>query len=775
MPSSFLCVITLPFSFLCTPIVALQTGLFSAAVSVLLAVSVQDIRPNPQDSSAATFYLANIYQILANSNITVPPTSIPSTLTIPAPFSPPRYAIWVNSLWSLSLVISMTGAILATSLHQWSRRYIRLTQQSRYSPEVRARLRAFFNTGMNEMHLPWAVEALPALIHLSLFLFFAGLAIFLFNINHSVFIIVIWWIGVFTAGYVLMTVMPIFRHDSPYYAPLSSTAAFLPYALFSVLASGSFGSAVTYRRFKSSSYHYGQLMLGGSKAAEETASKKSSDIDLGILEWTIGALGNDETLERLFEAIPGFFSSPLVKNLKRPLPRAVRSKFVDSFRGFLSRTLTSNSVNKEVKIRRLDICMNGAMAICEPVDMEVIVSDLFDLPLDQVPLSNRTAEILTRWCTSNERHFSSDFQQTVAKIFLFVRERDDRWIALAKDQFGMPENVLRDNIAHGDNSVLLAILIHKTRRAIRTASSGWQILKSLSKFDIRNTVPRLQNKFCALWNEVVLESRSRGWASKPVKVLRAIRHLYIALHEGTDAAPTAFDASTEDWTILCRPSSYPFCNIDTHHPSGQEIQPILGGSAAPQQTEESNITPGLPSSAHHAPPAQALDIAPQVTSDTAHSIHESLQTVTLDRNQLVSTEVPHLSPESLLSTTDPTPNIGHNDEPTPNIPVTQVGEISHIPTATSPGFPHPNPVPVVVTPSTAPHPPSVSVEQRGDFSDAPQPISSNLEPYSVSSSRSQHAAGFNRATCSIRHHSSLVPAYPNPLFYPWHRCHSTNK
>jgi hypothetical protein len=301
---------------------------------------------------------------------------------------------------------------------------------------------------------------------------------------------------------------------------------------------------------------------------------------------------------------------------------------------------------------------------------------------------------------------------------LFVRERDDRWIGLAKDQFGMPEDVLRDNIAHGDNSVLLAILIHRTRQVIRTDPSDWRILSSLSKFDIRNTVPGLQNEFCALWNEIV--RKSREGSGSLVNVLRAIRQLYIALHQGTDAAPTAFDASTDRWDdILGRPSSYPLCNIDTHHPSRLESQPIPGGSAAPQQTEEANITPGLPSSAHHAPPAQALHIAPQVTSDTAHSIHESLQTGTLDINRLVSMEVSHFSPESLLSTTDPTANIGHDNEPTPDIPVAQVGEISHIPTATLLTFPHPNPVPVVVTPSTTPHPPSVSVEQPGDFSDTP--------------------------------------------------------
>ncbi|KAH9959556.1 hypothetical protein BGW80DRAFT_107640 [Lactifluus volemus] len=72
------------------------TGLFSAAVAALLAVSIQDLRPNPQDTVA--FYLANIYQLLADPNI-----SRASTLATPAtppPFSPPRYAIWVNSLCS---------------------------------------------------------------------------------------------------------------------------------------------------------------------------------------------------------------------------------------------------------------------------------------------------------------------------------------------------------------------------------------------------------------------------------------------------------------------------------------------------------------------------------------------------------------------------------------------------------------------------------------------------------------------------------------------------
>jgi len=277
-------------------------------------VSIQDLRPNSQDVSA--FYLADIYQVFADANVTVPRIP-PSTVVVPPPFSPPGYAVWVNSLWVLSLVISLTGALLATSLQQWARQYIKFTQPERCKPEKRARVRAFFANGVDKMRLPSAVELLPALIHLSLFLFFAGLAIFLFNINHSVFLSMIWWIGLYSITYGWVTLMPIFRHDSPYYTPLSSIAwslyAAMLFILFSALTS--FKTVICARsqttgRLQLLSKRYADRMLGDVlKEAEEAVSDQSSEIDTGILEWTIGTLDEDDALEKFFEAIPDFLNS----------------------------------------------------------------------------------------------------------------------------------------------------------------------------------------------------------------------------------------------------------------------------------------------------------------------------------------------------------------------------------------------------------------------------------------------------------------------------------
>ncbi|KAH9972296.1 hypothetical protein BGW80DRAFT_1459918 [Lactifluus volemus] len=188
------------------------TGLFSAALAALLTVSVQDLKPNPQDTSL--FYLTNIYQLLADPNISR--ASILATPVQPPIFSPQKSAVLVNSVWFLSLVISLTSALLATMLQQWARRYVTITQPARYSPEKRTSIRAFLADGVDKFHLPWSVEALPALLHLSLFLFFSGLAIYLFNINHTVFSVVVWWVGLAGGVYVCITLMPIFWHDSPY-------------------------------------------------------------------------------------------------------------------------------------------------------------------------------------------------------------------------------------------------------------------------------------------------------------------------------------------------------------------------------------------------------------------------------------------------------------------------------------------------------------------------------------------------------------------------------
>lgn len=46
-------------------------------------------------------------------------------------------------------------------------------------------MRALFANRVDKMHIPWAVGGLPTVLHLSLFLFFGGLVIFIFNVDQE--------------------------------------------------------------------------------------------------------------------------------------------------------------------------------------------------------------------------------------------------------------------------------------------------------------------------------------------------------------------------------------------------------------------------------------------------------------------------------------------------------------------------------------------------------------------------------------------------------------
>jgi hypothetical protein len=551
----------------------MQTGFFSVAVAVLVSVSVQDLRPNPQNTSA--FHLERIHQLLANPNTSLPTSS---AAVQPPAFSPPSYAIWVNSLWFLSLAISLICAFLATLLQQCARRYARTTQLPSYSPLKRARIRTFFSGGVKHLHLPFAVEALPTLLHISLFLFFSGLLIYLFNIDLAVFIVLVCCVGLFAVVYSCITFMPLFRHDSPYYTPLSSSV-WLFYAVISYAIHQFIETIAYFTPFVNATRKYfgdieapnRQLIRGMDQTIEEIASKPLPETDARILSWMFETLDDDNQREQFFDCIPGFFSSKSVEEPHRVLDELRHWMFADALSRFLDRSLTSNLLSEPVKTRRFVICLNAADATFPDIIrgfLHDILSGRWNGTLQSVEMGHH----LRTWAINRDRETGLYTQCVVAGIIASVRERDGGWHALATDQLCVSRGVVQEYVAHGD-SVLLANLIHVVRKILRTfegdhysAYISSRILPSVSHFDILQTLPGLQRDFCALWNEIVREARNAGSDSTPTYILREIRHNYIALHQGTDAAPTMFSASTADHDdILSHDSSYPLCNVAGHH------------------------------------------------------------------------------------------------------------------------------------------------------------------------------------------------------------------
>jgi hypothetical protein len=537
-------------------------------------VSIQDIRQDPQDTS--NFYLANIYQATVDSNRS---SSLPAS---PPPFSPPTYAVWVNSLWFLSLVISITCALLATLLQQWARRYLKVTQ-TRSSLHKRARIRSFFAEGVKKSHLSMVVETLPALIHLSVSLFFAGLVVFLWNVNLTTFKVVLSWISICTTLYGSITLVPLFRHDSPYHSPLTDLAwpvicvivvafmlLYFCFYAFVICFSLCFQCRRSIIKFNHLISWVLEVMNKVGVAPEKAALKSSPEIDTRTLMWTFDSLDEDHELDRFFSGMPGFHNSRVLKHPLHGLDDQQKLRLLEAVIRLLDRTFSSNLLPDQVKRRRADTCNNAIKLLDTPYAYPNIVRRLASEDGYGPVQSSKIVDFVRRWGDRKGKYTTLD-QPMFSIVVARVQQRDDLWFVLASHQLGISETDLRSHAAHGDN-LSFAVLIHVTRQQFsHIQDSSWpsdtisNVLEAASKFDAQDTSPELQHEFCVLWNQIVGNAQKDRDRKISQCILRPIRHVYIRLHQGINSAPTGFHTSTSDGNILLNnPAFYPVCNLPVH-------------------------------------------------------------------------------------------------------------------------------------------------------------------------------------------------------------------
>ncbi|KAH8991184.1 hypothetical protein EDB92DRAFT_1798420 [Lactarius akahatsu] len=197
------------------------TGLFSSTVATFIALSYPNLQQDP--NLTTQFLLSQISQQLSNTTAGDPGSAAgPSTQGY---YVPPTSVVFINSVWFLSLVLSLTCALMATLLQQWARRYLQIVQR-KYAPLHHARIHEFFSGGARRFGISEFAEVLPLLLLLSVFLFFAGLVVFAFRSNHTVAYFTVAIVGICALSYTAFTLMPLFFYDCPYHTPLTPIIRF---------------------------------------------------------------------------------------------------------------------------------------------------------------------------------------------------------------------------------------------------------------------------------------------------------------------------------------------------------------------------------------------------------------------------------------------------------------------------------------------------------------------------------------------------------------------
>jgi len=190
------------------------TGLFAATVATLVVNSSAQLSP---DSASETVALLAQLVALANG------THISSSTQVAPPqvdFRPSPSAIWVNTLWFLSLFIALVCAMLATMVQQWSRRYLH-DAQIQGPPHIIGPVHAYLSKGIDQFRLNDSTTVIVSLLHLSVFLFFIGLLVFLFSTNSLIAWIIAGSMATYVLLYMMLSIMPMINPTSPYETPLT--------------------------------------------------------------------------------------------------------------------------------------------------------------------------------------------------------------------------------------------------------------------------------------------------------------------------------------------------------------------------------------------------------------------------------------------------------------------------------------------------------------------------------------------------------------------------
>ncbi|KAH9988459.1 hypothetical protein BJV74DRAFT_773360 [Russula compacta] len=144
--------------------VLIFAGLFSASLTAFILDSKQNLKVNPSDQ--IVYYLqqnvAIAAQISQQLSSIAPQVSIPSTPPPPFPsFNPSRSDVRINAFWFMSLIFSLSAALIAILVQQWVRDYMHVFQ--RYSDPLKsARLRQYLHEGSEAWYMPILAE--PCLV-----------------------------------------------------------------------------------------------------------------------------------------------------------------------------------------------------------------------------------------------------------------------------------------------------------------------------------------------------------------------------------------------------------------------------------------------------------------------------------------------------------------------------------------------------------------------------------------------------------------------------------
>lgn len=156
------------------------------------------------------------------TSLTLTPPYVNSTLDrdplSSQPFQATASARWINSLWFLSLTLSLASALLGILVKQWIREYLQWNSPTATSRE-NVLVRQIRIEAWDEWRTTLIISSIPALLELAIVLFVCGMSIFLWTLDLVVAIVVTICAALFLSLVATLTLLPTIFKRCPYKSP----------------------------------------------------------------------------------------------------------------------------------------------------------------------------------------------------------------------------------------------------------------------------------------------------------------------------------------------------------------------------------------------------------------------------------------------------------------------------------------------------------------------------------------------------------------------------
>lgn len=191
-------------------------------LTAFIVESYSMLRPSAMDkTNALLIQMSTQLNSFRINTVFVNSTQSVITLPLPTSFRAVTSSVWINALWFLSLICSISAASLGMIVQQWlHENALDITGTSR---DI-VRLRQYRYEALNDWHVGTIVAALPLLLLLASALFFFGLLILLWSLHHAIAIAATSLLVVLLCFAIVTTLIPAFSHTCAYRSPQSLVA-----------------------------------------------------------------------------------------------------------------------------------------------------------------------------------------------------------------------------------------------------------------------------------------------------------------------------------------------------------------------------------------------------------------------------------------------------------------------------------------------------------------------------------------------------------------------